>query len=60
MGSRFYYHAMRANQIPLAQRLVLLFLASTLLALVSVGCNTAHGFGKDLEKAGEKVQEGTK
>ena len=60
MGSRFYYHAMRTNQIPLAQRLVLLFLASALLALVSVGCNTAHGFGKDMEKAGEKVQEGTK
>ena len=31
-----------------------------LLAIVSTGCNTAHGFGKDVEKAGDKIQEGTK
>jgi predicted small secreted protein len=42
------------------RRLVLLFLATTLLAIVGVGCNTAHGFGKDVEKAGEKIQDGTK
>ena len=32
-----------------------------LLALVaaSAGCETAHGFGKDMEKAGEKIQEKT-
>ena len=51
---------MKTNQITLVQRLVLLFLATTLLAIVSVGCNTAHGFGKDMEKAGDKIQEGTK
>ena len=50
---------MKTNQITLARRLVLLLLATTLLAIVSVGCNTAHGFGKDMEKAGEKIQEGT-
>jgi hypothetical protein len=27
--------------------------------VVTVGCSTAHGFGKDVEKAGEKIQEGT-
>ncbi len=42
------------------QHLVLLFLATTLLAMFSVGCNTAHGFGKDVENAGEGIQNGTK
>jgi predicted small secreted protein len=51
---------MKTNQITLVQRLVLLFLATTLFAIVGVGCNTAHGFGKDVEKAGEGIQEGTK
>jgi len=23
------------------------------------GCRTAHGFGEDMEKAGEKIQSGT-
>jgi len=39
--------------------IVVLFVAA-LLAIASIGCNTAHGFGKDMEKAGEKIQEGTK
>lgn len=26
-------------------------------ALVLIGCNTMHGFGKDVEKVGEKVQQ---
>ena len=51
---------MKTNQITRVQRLVFLFLATTLLAVVGVGCNTAHGFGKDMEKAGEKIQDGTK
>jgi predicted small secreted protein len=33
---------------------------TALLAIVGLGCNTAHGFGKDMEKAGDKIQEGTK
>ena len=28
-------------------------------AIVGLGCNTVHGFGKDTEKAGEKIQDGT-
>jgi predicted small secreted protein len=51
---------MKTNQITLVQRLVLLFLATTLLTIVGVGCNTAHGFGKDMEKGGEKIQDATK
>jgi predicted small secreted protein len=42
----------------LTQRLVLLFLVATLLASVGIGCNTTKGFGKDLERAGEKIQDG--
>lgn len=30
------------------------------LLVLCLGCNTAHGFGKDMEKAGEKIQDGTK
>ena len=37
----------------------LFFLALVLvLALTSTGCNTTHGFGKDVEKVGEKIQKG--
>ena len=42
------------------KRIVVLFCITTLLAIVGMGCNTAHGFGKDMEKAGEKIQDGTK
>lgn len=38
---------------------ILLLLAVAFLALISTGCNTAHGFGKDVEKAGDKIQDGT-
>jgi predicted small secreted protein len=50
---------MQIHQIKLVQRIVLLLLATTLVAIVSVGCNTAHGFGKDVEKAGQGIQRGT-
>ncbi len=39
--------------------LVLLVIAG-FLSLAGLGCNTAHGFGKDMEKTGEKIQDGTK
>ena len=51
--------AMKPNHITVMKRLVLLLLATTMLVIVSVGCNTANGFGKDVEKAGEKIQDGT-
>jgi predicted small secreted protein len=37
---------------------ILLFVAAV-LAIVNTGCNTAHGFGKDVERTGEKIQNGT-
>jgi predicted small secreted protein len=44
----------------LIKRIVLLSFVTALLAVAGIGCNTAHGFGKDMEKAGEKIQDGTK
>jgi predicted small secreted protein len=44
----------------LTKRIVALLFVTALLAVASIGCNTAHGFGKDMEKAGDKIQEGTK
>jgi predicted small secreted protein len=44
----------------LFKRIIVLLCLTTLLAIVGMGCNTAHGFGKDMEKAGEKIQDGTK
>ncbi|MES2181601.1 MAG: entericidin A/B family lipoprotein [Pseudomonadota bacterium] len=35
----------------------LFVLAALGFALVLAGCNTWHGFGKDLEKAGDKIQK---
>ena len=50
---------MKTHHPTLTQRIVLLLLAATFLATVGVGCNTAKGFGKDMENAGEKIQDGT-
>ncbi len=44
----------------LFKRSVALLCLTALLAIVGIGCNTAHGFGKDMENAGESIQEGTK
>ena len=46
--------------ITITKRIAVLLLVTTLLALVGAGCNTAHGFGKDMQKAGEGIQNGTK
>jgi predicted small secreted protein len=39
----------------------MLYLAMTLLAITMAtgGCRTAHGFGEDMERAGEKIQDKT-
>ncbi|MGA2802747.1 MAG: entericidin A/B family lipoprotein [Verrucomicrobiota bacterium] len=42
------------------KRIVVLLCITTLLAIVGTGCNTAHGFGKDVSNAGEGIQNGTK
>jgi predicted small secreted protein len=43
------------------QRFVLVIFAAALLALSAAGCkHTARGVGKDMENAGEKIQEKTR
>ena len=57
---RFYYNCMKTDQTTRLQRIVLSLLITALLAIVGVGCNTAHGFGKDVKNAGESIENGTK
>ncbi len=42
----------------IAKTLALLFLIA-IGPIALAGCHTAHGFGKDVENAGEKIQNGT-
>ncbi len=44
----------------LSKHIIVLLFVTALLAIAGMGCNTAHGFGKDVERAGEKIQDGTK
>ena len=46
--------------ITLCKRIVVLLCITTLLAIVGMGCNTAHGFGKDVSNTGDAIQRGTK
>jgi predicted small secreted protein len=41
------------------KRFAVLLCLTALLAVVSTGCHTAHGFGKDMQDAGEGIQHGT-
>jgi predicted small secreted protein len=38
-------------------RIVLLLFATLTLVLASVGCQTAHGAGEDIENLGQKIQD---
>ena len=42
------------------RQLALLVLTAAFLALASTGCQTSKGFGKDVEKLGDKIQEKSK
>lgn len=44
----------------LFKRSVVLLFVAAFLALGGLGCQTANGFGKDVEKAGEGIQNGTR
>ena len=46
--------------ITITKRLAVLLLVTALLAIAGLGCNTAHGFGKDMSAAGQGIQNGTK
>jgi predicted small secreted protein len=44
----------------LTKRIVVLLFVTTVLAIACIGCNTAHGFGKDVSNAGQGIQNGTR
>jgi predicted small secreted protein len=52
-------HNLVNSMITFIKRLTLLLTVTAVLAFAATGCNTAHGFGKDMEAAGDKIQEKT-
>jgi predicted small secreted protein len=46
--------------IPSIKRIIVLLFITAFLTVVGGGCNTAHGFGQDMQDAGEGIQNGTK
>lgn len=44
----------------LIKRAVILLFVTTLLVVVSTGCNTARGFGKDVSNTGDAIQRKTR
>jgi predicted small secreted protein len=38
------------------QRLALILLAAALITVIGTGCHTFHGFGRDMEHAGEHIE----
>jgi len=55
-GSSVYSAAMNSS----LKQTALLLLAAAFLALATAGCQTSKGFGKDVEKLGDKIQEKSK
>ena len=39
------------------KRLALIFITATVIGLATTACQTSKGFGKDVEKLGDKIQE---
>ncbi len=50
---RGYAGCMNSNP----RRILLALLSAALLALMTAGCQTSKGFGQDVEKLGDKIQE---
>ena len=44
----------------LIKRITILFFVTVLLTSAGLGCNTAHGFGKDVSNTGDSIQRGTR
>jgi predicted small secreted protein len=40
------------------KRIAVLLTVTAVLTFAGLGRNTAHGFGKDVEKVGDKIQSG--
>ncbi len=50
-------HGYAAGMNSIHRRLLLALLSAALLTLVTTGCQTSKGFGQDVEKLGDKIQE---
>ena len=48
-------YAPRMNSI--YRRTLLALITAALVAIATTGCQTSKGFGKDVEKLGDKIQE---
>ena len=44
----------------LFKRIAILLFIAAITIITGTGCNTAHGFGKDMSNAGQGIQNGTK
>jgi len=42
------------------KNIVLLVVASALVAVFSVSCGTVHGFGQDVDTAGDQIQRASR
>lgn len=47
------YQSMKIKLLPL-------LLITAFWAVIGTGCNTTRGVGKDIEKAGDKIQDATR
>ena len=44
---------------PLIKRIIVLLFIFALVAVAGLGCHTAHGFGQDMQDAGQGIKNGT-
>jgi predicted small secreted protein len=58
--ARVRFAGYRAAMKSCLPRFVIGLLTAALLLLVTSGCQTSKGFGKDVEKLGEKIQDKAK
>jgi predicted small secreted protein len=42
------------------KNVALVLIGAVLFSVIGTGCNTSKGFGKDVEKLGDKIQEKAK
>ena len=46
--------------IPTSKRILVLLFIFASVVIAGMGCHTANGFGKDVQDAGQGIQNGTK
>ena len=51
---------MKIQDMQSVGRILVLVISAVLLAAIGAGCNTTRGFGRDVERTGEKIQSGAR